>query len=164
MRTWRDGCTLRINPDGKFPESDRARQRGFAWCGQRPDGMSIGNLVASPDLLPLAYHRQAARTRNHSFLYENFRGLNRLGPVIGAGVVGHRPNRRSQVIRDLLETTLRSLAFGDPVLHRTAERCAAAFSTPATAAQPEVPLCQRAAEVTDVTNALATYLEQSRLA
>jgi hypothetical protein len=43
-------CALRINPDGKFSESDRARQRGFTWCGQRLDGMSIGKLVASPEL------------------------------------------------------------------------------------------------------------------
>jgi Domain of unknown function (DUF222) len=43
-------CALRINPDGKFSESDRARQRGFTWCGQRVDGMSIGKLVASPEL------------------------------------------------------------------------------------------------------------------
>ncbi|BBY21439.1 HNH endonuclease signature motif containing protein [Mycobacterium stomatepiae] len=41
---------LHINPDGKFSDSDRARQRGFAWCGQRSDGMSIGKLVASPEL------------------------------------------------------------------------------------------------------------------
>jgi Domain of unknown function (DUF222) len=43
-------CALRINPDGKFSDSDRARQRGFTWCGLRPDGMSIGKLVASPEL------------------------------------------------------------------------------------------------------------------
>ena len=43
-------CALRINPDGKFSDADRARQRGFTWCGQRPDGMSIGKLVASPEL------------------------------------------------------------------------------------------------------------------
>jgi Domain of unknown function (DUF222)/HNH endonuclease len=43
-------CALRINPDGKFSDADRARQRGFVWCGQRPDGMSIGKLVASPEL------------------------------------------------------------------------------------------------------------------
>jgi hypothetical protein len=43
-------CALRLNPDGKFSESDRARQRGFTWCGQRPDGMSVGKLVASPEL------------------------------------------------------------------------------------------------------------------
>jgi Domain of unknown function (DUF222) len=43
-------CALRLNPDGKFSESDRARQRGFTWCGQRADGMSIGKLVASPEL------------------------------------------------------------------------------------------------------------------
>jgi hypothetical protein len=43
-------CALRINPDGKFSDADRARQRGFAWCGNRSDGMSIGKLIASPDL------------------------------------------------------------------------------------------------------------------
>ena len=43
-------CALRINPDGKFSDADRARQRGFTWCGQRPDGMSIGKLIASPEL------------------------------------------------------------------------------------------------------------------
>lgn len=43
-------CAVRINPDGKFSDSDRARQRGFAWCGQRADGMSLGKLVASPEL------------------------------------------------------------------------------------------------------------------
>jgi hypothetical protein len=41
---------LHVNPDGKFSDSDRARQRGFAWCGQRSDGMSIGKLIASPEL------------------------------------------------------------------------------------------------------------------
>lgn len=43
-------CALRINPDGKFSDNDRARQRGFAWTGMRVDGMSIGKLVASPEL------------------------------------------------------------------------------------------------------------------
>jgi hypothetical protein len=43
-------CALRINPDGKFSDADRARQRGFTWCGQRTDGMSIGKLIASPEL------------------------------------------------------------------------------------------------------------------
>lgn len=41
---------LSINPDGKFSDLDRARQRGFTWCGQRADGMSVGKLVASPEL------------------------------------------------------------------------------------------------------------------
>lgn len=41
---------LSINPDGKFSDADRARQRGFTWCGQSPDGMSVGKLVASPEL------------------------------------------------------------------------------------------------------------------
>ncbi len=43
-------CALRLNPDGKFSDTDRARQRGFSWCGQRPDGMSVGKLWASPEL------------------------------------------------------------------------------------------------------------------
>jgi Domain of unknown function (DUF222) len=43
-------CALLINPDGKFADEDRARQRGFSWCGQRSDGMSVGKLIASPEL------------------------------------------------------------------------------------------------------------------
>lgn len=43
-------CAITINPDGKFSDEDRARQRGFTWSGQRADGMSIGKLVASPEL------------------------------------------------------------------------------------------------------------------
>ncbi|UXA08775.1 HNH endonuclease [Mycobacterium sp. SMC-2] len=43
-------CALQLNPDGKFSDNDRARQRGFTWCGQRADGMSLGKLVASPEL------------------------------------------------------------------------------------------------------------------
>ena len=44
-------CALLINPDGKFSDADRARQRGFTWCGgQRSDGMSVGKLIASPEL------------------------------------------------------------------------------------------------------------------
>ncbi len=43
-------CALLINPDGKFADEDRARQRGFTWCGQRTDGMSVGKLIASPEL------------------------------------------------------------------------------------------------------------------
>lgn len=41
---------IAINPDGKFSDRDRARQRGFSWAPQRRDGMSIGKLVASPEL------------------------------------------------------------------------------------------------------------------
>jgi hypothetical protein len=42
---------LRLNPDGQFSDADRARKRGFAWCGgQGPDGMSVGRLVATPEL------------------------------------------------------------------------------------------------------------------
>jgi len=40
-----------LNPDGKFSEQDRARKRGFVWCGgQRVDGMSVGKLTATPEL------------------------------------------------------------------------------------------------------------------
>lgn len=43
-------CAVLINPDGKFSDDDRARQRGFTWSPQRADGMSVGKLVASPEL------------------------------------------------------------------------------------------------------------------
>lgn len=43
-------CAAQVNPDGKFSDVDRARQRGFTWSPQRSDGMSIGKLVASPEL------------------------------------------------------------------------------------------------------------------
>jgi hypothetical protein len=43
-------CAVLINPDGKFSDIDRARQRGFTWSPQRSDGMSVGKLVASPEL------------------------------------------------------------------------------------------------------------------
>jgi Domain of unknown function (DUF222) len=39
-----------INPDGKFSDADRARQRGFTWSPQRRDGMSLGKLIATPEL------------------------------------------------------------------------------------------------------------------
>jgi hypothetical protein len=42
---------LHLNPDGKFSEADRARKRGFVWCGgQQVDGMSVGRLIADPEL------------------------------------------------------------------------------------------------------------------
>jgi len=41
---------MRVNPDGKFSDEDRARQRGFTWSpAQHPDGMSTGKLVATPE-------------------------------------------------------------------------------------------------------------------
>ena len=43
-------AALLINPDGKFSDADRARQRGFTWSAQRADGMSVGKLIASPEL------------------------------------------------------------------------------------------------------------------
>ena len=37
-----DQLLLRLNPDGHFSDEDRARRRGFTWCGgQAPDGMSV---------------------------------------------------------------------------------------------------------------------------
>jgi hypothetical protein len=39
-----------INPDGLFSDADRARQRGFSWSGQRTDGMSVGTVIATPEL------------------------------------------------------------------------------------------------------------------
>ncbi|BBY57575.1 HNH endonuclease signature motif containing protein [Mycolicibacterium sarraceniae] len=42
---------LHLNPDGTFSDEDRARKRGFLWCGgQQVDGMSVGRLVADPEL------------------------------------------------------------------------------------------------------------------
>ncbi|WP_179466580.1 HNH endonuclease signature motif containing protein [Mycolicibacterium vinylchloridicum] len=46
-----DRLATHLNPDGKFSEEDRARKRGFLWTGgQRPDGMSVGKVVATPQL------------------------------------------------------------------------------------------------------------------
>lgn len=46
-----DRLAVKLNPDGKFSDEYRALQRGFTWCGrQRPDGMSIGRLTATPEL------------------------------------------------------------------------------------------------------------------
>ena len=46
-----DRLMLSLNPDGKFSDEDRAARRGFTWCGgQRADGMSVGKLVATPEL------------------------------------------------------------------------------------------------------------------
>lgn len=46
-----DRLAATLNPDGMFSDDYRATQRGFQWCGgQRPDGMSIARLVATPEL------------------------------------------------------------------------------------------------------------------
>ncbi len=46
-----DRLAITLNPDGTFSDDYRAAQRGFQWCGrQRPDGMSVGRLVATPEL------------------------------------------------------------------------------------------------------------------
>jgi hypothetical protein len=41
---------LHLNPDGKFSDNDRARQRAFTWCGQSTNGMSVGKLIATPEM------------------------------------------------------------------------------------------------------------------
>lgn len=42
---------ITLNPDGTFTDDERALRRGFLWCGrQGPDGMSVGKLVANPQL------------------------------------------------------------------------------------------------------------------
>ena len=49
-----DRLAITVNPDGVFSDEDRARKRGFTWCGrQRPDGMSVGKLFATPELRAL---------------------------------------------------------------------------------------------------------------
>ena len=41
-----DRLATTVNPDGVFSDEDRARKRGFVWCGrQRADGMSVGNMT-----------------------------------------------------------------------------------------------------------------------
>lgn len=46
-----DKLAMTLNPDGVFDDEERARRRGFTWCGrQRPDGTSVGRLVASAQL------------------------------------------------------------------------------------------------------------------
>jgi len=46
-----DKLAVTLNPDGTFSDEERALRRGFAWCGrQGPDGMSVGRLVATPQL------------------------------------------------------------------------------------------------------------------
>lgn len=51
LRKAADALAVRINPDGKFTDHDRARHRGFTWTGpQRPDGMSVAKLIATPEL------------------------------------------------------------------------------------------------------------------
>jgi hypothetical protein len=51
LGTLADRLAITLNPDGKFSDEYRAAQRGFGWCGrQRPDGMSVGRVVATPEL------------------------------------------------------------------------------------------------------------------
>jgi hypothetical protein len=46
-----DKLAVTLNPDGTVTDDERARRRGFTWCGrQRPDGMSVGRLVATAQL------------------------------------------------------------------------------------------------------------------
>ena len=50
LRKVADRLAITLNPDGVFSDADRQRQRGFTWSPQRRDGMSIGRLVATPQL------------------------------------------------------------------------------------------------------------------
>lgn len=50
LRRAADRLAITLNPDGAFSDADRARQRGFSWAPQRRDGMSVGKLVATPQL------------------------------------------------------------------------------------------------------------------
>lgn len=43
-------AAILINPDGKFSDRDRARQRSFTFKRQRADGMSEATLIATPEL------------------------------------------------------------------------------------------------------------------
>jgi len=45
-----DRMAATLNPDGKFCDEYRAAQRGFGWGRQRRDGMSVGRLIATPEL------------------------------------------------------------------------------------------------------------------
>ena len=53
LQTVANRLALTLNPDGTFSDEDRARKRGFTWCGgQRVDGMSVGKLIATPNSEP----------------------------------------------------------------------------------------------------------------
>jgi Domain of unknown function (DUF222) len=43
-------AAILINPDGLLSDADRARQRSFSWSRQRTDGMSVGTVIATPEL------------------------------------------------------------------------------------------------------------------
>ena len=46
-----DRLAITLNPDGTFSDEYRSVHRGFRWCGrQRPDGMSVGRIIATPEL------------------------------------------------------------------------------------------------------------------
>lgn len=45
-----DRLAVTLNPDGTFSDEYRAAQRGFSWGRQRLDGMTVGTLVATPEL------------------------------------------------------------------------------------------------------------------
>jgi hypothetical protein len=69
LATLAERLAATINPDGRFSDEYRAAQRGFSWCGrQRPDGMSVGKLVASPELRAMpSYNESPTRsTSDHA--------------------------------------------------------------------------------------------------
>ena len=109
-----DKLAVTINPDGKFSDEYRSLQRGFAWCGrQRPDGMSVARLVATPAL------RAAIEA-----LSAKFAAPGMCNPADQSPTVSGEPNpERAQGDRrlgaqrqhDALEALLRS-RLGDPAL------------------------------------------------
>jgi hypothetical protein len=78
-----DRLALTINPDGTFSDTDRARKRGFTWCGrQGPDGMSTGRLIATPELRALL-EAWCAKFVDLAVLQREFRWASPLNAVMG---------------------------------------------------------------------------------
>ena len=101
-------CAVLINPDGKFSDIDRARRRGFTWAPQRADGMSMGKLVASPEL----------RANLDAWL-ARFAAPGACNPHNENSCAADEPDTRSHAQRqhDALNTLVRG-QLGDPKLGR----------------------------------------------
>ncbi|MEZ0358397.1 HNH endonuclease signature motif containing protein [Mycobacterium sp. SA01] len=111
-----DRLAVHLNPDGQYSEEDRARKRGFVWCGgQRPDGMSVGKLIADPELrsmldawlakfaAPKPDDLRSHAQRQHDALAELVRG--RLGdPTLG--------QHNGLPVTVIVSTTLQELQAG----------------------------------------------------
>ena len=109
-----DRLAITINPDGRFTDEDRARRRGFTWCGrQGPDGMSEGRLTATPELRATI-----------DALFAKFAAPGRCNPADETPAVSDDPSQEaverdlrshSQRQHDALGALLRS-QLGDPKL------------------------------------------------